>query len=392
MEAATDPPPGRRSRKRRRETQDHTTAAAAAASSTSILDLPNQITCDIISRLPIKSIFSSKVICPRFRNLTLEPGFPQLHFSRSPLSLILFRRSKNDKPTTFGILPLDDLDSRRSAMKFETQFESSGDNRLTIVNSCNGLICLANNHYHNIVYVCDPITRQHFRLPEFQNLVINENLSFRFGYGFGYCRSNDLFKVVKFTTEPFGLSLDCCVYTLGVDDEWRTLGNTGQPIPRRHNFVFLNGALHWIGWKDSKLLLCYFNIEKEQCGNLSAVPCQIAEMPLGRFHLGIVDNCLYVRDEQIPPLPVNICVMKDYGNIVSWDVAWAIARPLPLGLDLKPVKTLEDGRVMMIVKQKVLVSYDLVTRVFQRLSYQGVGFWEESTADVPSFLPLPGAV
>ncbi|KAG5551622.1 hypothetical protein RHGRI_009889 [Rhododendron griersonianum] len=240
-------------------------------------------------------------------------------------------------------------------MKFETKPEIPDDSLLTMVSSCNGLVCLADRFCSDTFYIYNPVTRQHFLLPKPKNEPRVWNLRQHFGYGFGYSQSADLFKVVKFTAKRNEQSpkLHFCVYTLGVDDEWRNLGDTRQPLPHNSPFVFLNGALHWIGSEGSRLLLCYFDMEKEQCGNLplptlSVVPFQ---SKVTRFHLGVVDNCLYIRDEQKPRLPINIWVMKDYENIGSWTLEWSIHRQLPpwLGLDLKPLKTLKDGTVLMIV-------------------------------------------
>ncbi|KAH7843715.1 hypothetical protein Vadar_019911 [Vaccinium darrowii] len=123
MEAATDLPPSRhrRFRKQRKEIQGHTSA-------TTISELPSHITSDILSRLPLKSIFICKRVCSSFRNLTLDPYFPQLQLPRSPLCLILYRRSFRSIPAYFRFLPLPDSPvdlCRRGTALFETQIESS---------------------------------------------------------------------------------------------------------------------------------------------------------------------------------------------------------------------------------------------------------------------------
>ncbi|KAH7864911.1 hypothetical protein Vadar_024859 [Vaccinium darrowii] len=358
MEAATDPP-RRRRRRQRKEVQSHT-------STTTISELPSQIISDIISRLPLKSIFSCKRVCSSFRNQTLDPHFPQLQLPRSPLCLILYRPSNSARPTYFQFLPLDDslvdLRSRRARIGFATQIDIAAVSRLNILNSCNGLICLANYLFTENVYVCNPVTRQHFRLPESKekpSVMDEEPQPLFFWYGLGYSRSADLFKVVKFTLSLENVMSEsfCSIYTLGVDDEWRNLGNAGLKLPLNlpHNrrFVFLNGALHWIGWENSMMLLYYFDMEKELCGNLP-LPSQFDRHG---FHLGVVDDCLYISDELTSSVSVNIWVMKDYGNIGSWTLEWIIKRPLPSGLgwDLKPIKTLEDGTVLMIVGRKPLL-------------------------------------
>jgi len=274
-------------------------------------------------------------------------------------------------------------------MKFETQIEIPGSNLCVV--SCNGLLCLSDQFcLNNSVYVCNPITRQHFRLPESKNerSVINERPQLYIRWcGIGYSRSADLFKVVSFTANlgkrPF--ETHCSIYTLGVDDEWRTLGlrDAGLTFPHNGDIVFLNGAFHWIGQENS---LCSFDMEKEQCGNLP-LPSQVSGYG---FHLGVVDNCLYIIDEKTSSVAVNIWVLKDYGNMGSWTLEWIIQRPLPPGLwNLKPVKTVEDGTVLMIAGEKNLASYNPVSTVLEKITYHGVKFWGGSITGVPSFLPLP---
>ncbi|KAH7864909.1 hypothetical protein Vadar_011632 [Vaccinium darrowii] len=278
MEATIEPPCRRR--KQRKDIKGRGTT-------TTILELPSHITSDILSRLPLKSIFNCKRACSSFRNLTLDPYFAQLQLPRSSLCLILYRTSDIGFPMKFGFLPLQDslvdLRRRRATMKFETQIEIPGRNLCLV--SCNGLICLSDH----------------------------------------FCPSN----------------VYCSIYTLGVDDEWRTLGPgvAGLPFPRNSYFVFLNGAFHWIGRENT--MLFYLDMEKEQCGNLP-LPSQFSGY---EFHLGVVDNCLYICDEKTSSVAVNIWVLKDYGNLGSWTLEWIIQRPLPPGLnwDLKPVKTFEDG-------------------------------------------------
>ena len=131
-------------------------------------------------------------------------------------------------------------------------------------------------------------------------------------------------------------------------------------------------------------------MEKEQCGNLP-LPSQCSDYCL---NLGVVDNCLYILHYQTFRLPVNIWVMKDYENIDSWTLEWIIQQPLPSRLDgnLRPVMTLENGSLLMIINNNTLASYNPVARLLERISYHGVSSWSESIAGVPSFLTLPGAV
>ncbi|KAH7858478.1 hypothetical protein Vadar_024267 [Vaccinium darrowii] len=230
MEAATVPPRSPR-RKQPEEIQDHPTT-------TTISELPSHITSYILSRLPLKSIFSCRRVCSSFRNLTSDPYFAQLQLPRSPLCQILYRSSESfsGRPTYLGFVPLhdslEDLRRPKAPMKFKIPIEIPLC-RLWVV-SCNGLICLSNHLLPNNVYVGNPLTRQHFRLPKSRNepiVSINHRYELYVCWsGIGYSRSADLFKVVQFTVNS-----ECerhfSIYTLGVDDEWRTLGDAGLLFP-----------------------------------------------------------------------------------------------------------------------------------------------------------------
>lgn len=140
------------------------------------------------------------------------------------------------------------------------------------------------------------------------------------------------------------------------------------------------------------LSLGYFDMEKEQCGDLPS-PSQFSGSQFSEygFYLGVVDNCLYISDEKTSLVAVNIWVMKDYGNIGSWTLEWIIRRPLHRGLNwnLKPVKTFEDGTVLVVVGNKTLASYNPVSTVLEKITYHGVKFWGVSITGVLSFRPLP---
>ncbi|KAG5548844.1 hypothetical protein RHGRI_014261 [Rhododendron griersonianum] len=96
-------------------------------------ELPNDIMSDILSRLPLKSLFRCKRVCKVWRNIILEPNFAELHLSRSPLSLIFYRNGNNNKDNNnsdnsssshFEILQLHDppiSGYRIAQMKFNTE-------------------------------------------------------------------------------------------------------------------------------------------------------------------------------------------------------------------------------------------------------------------------------
>ena len=54
-----------------------------------MLELPSHITVDILSRLPVKTIIHCRTVCKAWRNVLLDPCFPQIHLAKSSVNLML---------------------------------------------------------------------------------------------------------------------------------------------------------------------------------------------------------------------------------------------------------------------------------------------------------------
>ncbi|KAI8558144.1 hypothetical protein RHMOL_Rhmol04G0066700 [Rhododendron molle] len=381
----------RRSKRKASKNTTTATTSAAAVPTVTISDLPNHITCDILSRLPLNSIFACKRVCKTWRDLTLEPYFAKLHLSRGPLSLISYHNGNdnNNSPSShFEILQLHDplvLRRRDTTMKFRTDVYFP---RLHMVASCNGSILLSNSSPNDdlVIIVCNPLRAQHFILPKPPLLAVQTFKSVRLG--FGHSPITDQYKVLRFTrTGPSRLYLYFDIFTIGIDDEWRSIVGTEKPpgifIP---NFVFLNGALHWIGLEKTRFL-CYFDIEKEQFGSFP-LPSEI-----GKFFcsLEVVDNRLYLHNEHSPGV-WRFWAMKDYGDFESWTLEWIIEEPIKGSM--KPLKMLKDGSLLMmfnetipqtLVTKTTLACYNPKTRVLKKIKYHVILPWSPSVADILFF-------
>ncbi|KAG5551626.1 hypothetical protein RHGRI_009893 [Rhododendron griersonianum] len=192
-----------------------------------------------------------------------------------------------------------------------------------------------------------------------------------------YYKATDQYKVLRYTiTNGQTRLLEIDIYTLGIDDEWRSLGETAPaPAILTSELVFLNGALHWIGFQDS-WLICYFDIEKEQFGSFP-LPSHIGDA--GKY-LGVVDNQLYIRNEQFGVR--KFWMMKHYGNFGSWTLECGF---------LEPLIFLKDGSLLMsdieaISRNGSLASYNPQTSSLQWINCDGLRLLRGATyAYVPSF-------
>ncbi|KAE9456301.1 hypothetical protein C3L33_11804, partial [Rhododendron williamsianum] len=297
---------------------------------TTIVDLPDDIICSILVRIPdIKSIIRCNHVCMTWRKLILQPYFAKSHSSREspPLSLMLYHPSDGPsdpdpfgiliptKPPHFSILELDDGDLARLGcqnatvkFKYEIYIPSEGY-KGRVIGACNGS-----------------------RL------------------GFGFSPLSNEYKVLRCNHETISyreghiISFEVC--TLGRDDTWRSIGGGGRnrkPFPSRYHsvgidFVFVNGALYWLGRDTaSRLVLCYFDVENEELGSTLSLPCEID----GIVHLGGLDESLYLFDIHDRPCRVNAWVMRDYIRTGAWTWKWDFQLPyLPHGLlgPIQPIK------------------------------------------------------
>ncbi|KAI8558125.1 hypothetical protein RHMOL_Rhmol04G0065000 [Rhododendron molle] len=220
-------------------------ANIATAAATTISELPDDVIFDILVKMPdIKSVIRCKRVCKKWRNLILQPCFTKSQSSRGSLPPSLIFYSPPDvftNPARFGILELDDdldcLGRQNATITFRSGIYIPHElYKRRLIGACNGLVCL---HVDEDIVVCNPILQG--RRP----LVLPKPAH----------SSRSRFR----------------------DDTWRSIGGGGhnrEPfscrlMPPGTDFVFVNGALYWLG-EDmaSRLSLCYFDMDNEELGRL----------------------------------------------------------------------------------------------------------------------------
>ncbi|KAK3039439.1 hypothetical protein RJ639_029238 [Escallonia herrerae] len=232
-----------------------------------IMELPDPILMDILSRLPAKSIFSCRCVCKSWRNILLDPHFAKFHVSRAPVEFFL----KSE-----GTVFLAELDEescisnsdvhlgRKSLMSCKT---SNGINiglkEIELCNSCEGMLCVRRSKRWSPYNIYNPITGEH--------VVVKQTVRASFtpiDCSLGFSRKTNEFKVMRFLvvtqsrTIVKGLEVD--IQTVG-SNSWRSIGETPYwPHLSSISSSFLNGALHWICYAAQIILAFDFDEENFQ--------------------------------------------------------------------------------------------------------------------------------
>lgn len=171
-----------------------------------------------------------------------------------------------------------------------------------LIGSCNGLICILRNVcYKEVLYVCNPVTRECVYLPENESPELTSCLV----SGFGYDSTANEYKVVRIAyskTENNEQSIgQVQVYTLGSGSGWVNKETITHALVFSQPGAFLDGALHWL---DKEGVVWGFSLESE------------------KFHMVtksdyIADGETYESRQELVVLGGWLCVLKFYLDSVE---------------------------------------------------------------------------
>ncbi|KAK9077365.1 hypothetical protein SSX86_005702 [Deinandra increscens subsp. villosa] len=211
--------------------------------------LPENVTIDIISRLPIKTIISCKCVCKKWRDIVADPRFVDLHLSRSREALMIHEGKIFDWPGTLKWPEIGQeinyhlADPEVKILDLKHCAPIAGSKLCSV----NGLICYSQED--GSVFVCNPILGDHMTLPRppLGDLAT-------VGYGFGVSREGE-YKVIRISSRRVSVNpeetrfftVEIEVYTLGTD-RWRSLGETPFHLDLTWPFggsVCLDSHVYW---------------------------------------------------------------------------------------------------------------------------------------------------
>ncbi|XP_062104516.1 F-box protein At3g07870-like [Humulus lupulus] len=303
--------------------------------------LPREVTCDILSRLPLPCLMECKLVS-------------KLHYSSVKHSLTIsmhLSRAKHNNPylicfSDYPISKLDfvDLNSNPENDIFLTKTPilpfDSAHSTFDVVGSCNGLICLYNRSHNDPLFIFNPFTKEYRELP--QSINPPHLNAVRVVFGFGFHPRTKEYKAIKIVYYIEGNNFftatikETRVYVLNLgDSEWRCIAQ------KPHNLiicpasdVLVNGNLHWLTVKfdqngeETRQDIVSFDLATEE---FQVIP-QPMDLGLNKSLTHLVtlnDRLSAVVSSQIGQH--EIWVLKDYNVRESWSKEMVIPGYVPLG-------------------------------------------------------------
>ncbi|THF98947.1 hypothetical protein TEA_009119 [Camellia sinensis var. sinensis] len=331
--------------------------------------VPIQIILEILSRLPIKSLFRCQLVCKEWFSSISDPHFAK-HLSRSPISLLIkpiFRESR--KLRLFDLQILHKTHPREAHLKLTTEI---------------------NIHMR---YITLPYATYdgHYRVPTVT--------------AFGFILRTNQYKVIRFFIERVVESINpitelktyrddpkAMIYTIG-DGLWRNLGSVPYYLKNRSFNSFVNGALHWLNFTcDSPDFIRCFDFDSEEFRVVPEPPeFGLRKEFSDHILVGVLRGSLSICDFS-SPLRMDIWLMKDYGIKESWSKELVIENGIGRRGNLdcyEPIMILKSGEILMLVNKDALKMYNPKLGKFKKLNtYYGIKSEFNATAHVPSSVSL----
>ncbi|KAK7340467.1 hypothetical protein VNO77_21170 [Canavalia gladiata] len=408
---------------------------------TEITDLPSFIIQDILTRLPLRSIRCCKYVCKEWNKLIKEPSFPKLHQAHAAVFTILRALDPQFWPSDLHVIEATHTNDLVSPSKLyskilppqapliPTEPRRGIPNRpkFGIVNSCNGLLCVCTTPFNNPIYVCNPITGEYMMLPKPKEDDYTKDYIMGMGKkrelskedfvvsGFGFSPRTNQYKVMRILElQKYNEKIKHVqILTLG-SNAWKTLGEIerwdviGLDVYRRltllpieapykqSSCVYLNGAVHWLGYnKSNPIFIGSFNFDDEGFVLIRPpVEFYSKEFAIENMSFGVLHDCLYLSDLASDP-QFELWVRKDYADPSSW-IKELVINTLSLNIwprgSYKPIKYLDNGDLLMFHPSNALVCYNPKEQSFRCFKIRGIDSDFEMVPHVPSLLSMKDAV
>lgn len=286
--------------------------------------VPQDILTDVLSRLPVKSLFRFKCVSHSWKALISSPHFALAHLNRTNAN-----NPKHLEPniilisTSYDLYFVNLAADAPIATKLDFRWPQQPEkNRVENVGACNGLylVSISDSDY----FVLNPSIRECKKLPRLP-FVLNGDVC---EYGLGYDSSRDEYKVVMLSFYEYEYESDyesesytarertsVAVYSLKTN-AWRRIQDGHFMVVDAISGIYFNGCIHWLCRKAGSFLIVAFDLTDEIFREVPS-PASIVDEEITLYQVMIVGDCLGLvstlhRSEK------EVWMMKEYGVRESW--------------------------------------------------------------------------
>ncbi|KAL6137497.1 hypothetical protein ACLB2K_062789 [Fragaria x ananassa] len=222
---------------------------------TDLGDYDEDVTAEILARLPVKSLMRFRCFCKSWRALISDSYFLKKHLSYGERGITESAHRLICRLGPPFALDCEALESVKgddvhggSGGQFVTRLDFKTDCHFgyrNLVGACNGLVCVSHSGTvdSNDIMLWNPCTRDSKVLPKPPRV---HYLSF---YGFGYDSANDDYKVIRGFSYWDGAHSKFMVHIFSLQrGSWRTVKDIDYVQVLTQQGLYFNGALHWLYW------------------------------------------------------------------------------------------------------------------------------------------------
>ncbi|XP_026377520.1 F-box/kelch-repeat protein At3g23880-like [Papaver somniferum] len=365
--------------------------------------LPEDISEEILLRLPVKSLLRFKSVGKSFYSLIRSPNFVNKHNNRNiqKNNITLIYHNYGCPPTFTAqtislksslLFPSTECHSVYSFIHLRWEIDS-------FCGSCDGLVCVScitnELNYYNfeeLIVILNPSTTEFKEIHIPQKLSENWSIKLTSLFWFGYdykIADYKLVRVVDFDRSR-KQSFEVEVYTLGAG-LWRKIENVPYIFEKHQPGVLVNGALHWFVVSSMKQVevLVSFDITNERFVEVS-LPEERLTYPEDfkcDKKLGELGGCLCLLFH-VFCVRVDVWVMQEYGVRESWTKSFTIngdtvTRSLYLSLEW----SFSNNKILLHCDDK-LILYDPKNGRYRKLAVVQIDTCTDAVKYVASHVSL----
>ncbi|XP_059663277.1 F-box protein CPR1-like isoform X2 [Cornus florida] len=292
-----------------------------------------------------------------------------------------FTDSERHKKEHYLLLD-DDQTLGEHTLELDFPLKTRSDYPFRIVGSCNGLVCLSDDHSMHAydIILWNPSIRKFVILPRPRVTEITHG-SYMFLLGFGFDPMTDDYKVVRIAYIKGRNGRDLIppeveVYRLS-SGAWRSF-STGAPPYGMFGYTwtqaFVNGGIHWIGYdpcvaSGNRNLVVSFDVGDEVFGEVM-LPDGLAAQSGQDLSVSVFAKLLSVLhyEYRAKKQRCSVWVMKEYSVVNSWVKLYTI--DLQGGIQ-RIIGFRKNEEVLLTTARGKLVSYDPNTLRMKSLGIRG---------------------